>query len=633
MKILKAILSQFKGSIHAEYDFNEKVVVIYGPNGSGKTTIADAIYWVFTDKDYSMRSNPDVRPDFLEESEPSVTIICDINGRSVSFRKFQKDIRTKKQKESGAPVRISNQYEVNDIPMSQKDFVAKLEEYGIDVDDYLMLTHVEKVTSMKAEECRKILFSMVTDISDKTIADSMGDCHELSALLDNYTLDEIIAMEKRAKKEADQNLDAIPEQIIGMEKIRVQVDEKALTEEADAITTDINNAEAILKNNPLQSVGDLNQKIVSIENEQKMLMANANAERRQKLLDKKEELAKLSSMKADAEKEIKIAAGAEEERQARIKSLQETYQSLSDSFQKLKQQTFDASVNVCKFCGQLLPAEQAERNKAKFEAEIQRQKDEINHQAAGIKRQIKDLASHPVEIPDGSDVDALTSKVSALEGEVLELNKIIDISDSAEYKGLSRQIDAIRVQIDGLDKARAEQARMEQDIADKRRQLNAIRDKLSQVAVNKRIDAQIADAKKKQKEYAQASADAENILDQISRVSMMKNTMLTEQVNSHFTRVKFKLFDTLKNGEVKDCCIPMVDTGNGEYRDIIYAANTAAIVLGKLDIISGLQKFYKQSLPVIVDGAECLDDKHSNIETDYQLIQLRVSNDDELVIK
>ena len=48
----------------------------------------------------------------------------------------------------------------------------------------------------------------------------------------------------------------------------------------------------------------------------------------------------------------------------------------------------------------------------------------------------------------------------------------------------------------------------------------------------------------------------------------------------------------------------------------------------KLDIIKGLQRFYKMYYPVFIDGAECLDaTSRSNIEMDSQIVFLTVSND------
>lgn len=133
MKAKKLILDSFKGVTHGEYDFSD-ITTIQGKNGTGKTTLADAWFWLFTDKDYDLQSNPEIHPDFMEESEPSVTAVLDVDGKEVKVRKFQVDMRTKKQKEQNAPLRISNKYEINDVPKSQKDFVRELNERGICVE-------------------------------------------------------------------------------------------------------------------------------------------------------------------------------------------------------------------------------------------------------------------------------------------------------------------------------------------------------------------------------------------------------------------------------------------------------------------------------------------------------------------
>lgn len=634
MKILKIIFKQFMGFTYAEFDFTKSgnPIIIKGANGTGKTTLGTGFYWVFTDKDYELKSNPEVHNDKLEENEPYVEVVCDFDGKIVSFIKFQKDSRTKKQKEAGAPVRISNQYEVNSVPKSQKDFDTALAEYGIDKDKFLLLTHPEIFTGMKSADCRKILFGMTNDITDKQIADSMGNCQEVSSLLDNYSAEEIVAMQKRTKKEADQNLDVIPQQIIGMEKSKIQIDVASITKDRDALQSEIDIAEQTIKENPLSDVGDLNQKIATYEQSKRTLSESANADRLMKLASAKESYNNLVRRKNDLEYEYKSAIGVEEERQARIETLKGEYQSLSDSFQKLKALKFDETSNVCKYCGQPLPAEQADQNRKKFTDEIERQKTTINRQAASIKKQIKSLEESSVEIPDRSEIDDLDNQIKQRNAEIESLNNPIDVTDMNEYKAIDFEIAKVRQQIDALDFARKKRAELELAISEKRRQVNYMNDQIAKADVNKHIDEQIAEAREQQKQYAQASANAEKILDQLSRISMEKNRLLTEQVNNHFDGVKFRLFEQQKNGEWRDDCTPMVLTGDGEYRDITFSANTAAIVKGQLAIISGLQKFYGQNLPVFLDGAECLDSENSKIETEYQLIQLKVSDDPKLVI-
>lgn len=64
------------------------------------------------------------------------------------------------------------------------------------------------------------------------------------------------------------------------------------------------------------------------------------------------------------------------------------------------------------------------------------------------------------------------------------------------------------------------------------------------------------------------------------------------------------------------------------------STNTGREVLAKLDIIKGLQRFYGQSYPVFLDGAECLSDETiKRIEMNCQLILLKVTEDKELKIE
>ena len=635
MRISKIILDQFKGINHAEFDFTGNPI-IKGANGTGKTTLADAYCWAVIDKDYSLKANPEVHPDYLSESEPSVELICDIDGKTVSLKKIQRDARSKKQREQGAPVRIKNVFEVNTVPVSQSAFTDKLKEYGIDVDKFELLTHPNKFTDkdkLKLEERRSILFSMVTEVSDKEIADSMGDCQEVSTLLDNYTIEEIASMQKQSKKKANEMLDSLPNQILGMEKSKVQIDVSSITADRDALQSEIDEVEQTIKENPLPYMGSLNEKLSICENKKKTLETEANADRLMKLASAKEEYFSLIRKKGNEEYEYKLAISAEEERKARIEALKGAYQSLADSFRKLKAVTFDETSNVCKYCGQPLPKDKADENRKRFTDEIERQKTAINKQAAAIKKQIKELESNPIDIPSGNAIATLSAQIEQKKAEMESFSNPIDVTDTDNYKAIEFEIAKIRQAMDALDFAKKKRAELESEVAEKRRQVNFMNDQISKADVNKHIDEQIAKAKEQQKQYAQASANAEKILDQLSRISMKKNEMLTEQVNSHFDGIKFQLFEQLKNGEFRDTCVPLVPTSDGKYRDITFSANTAAIVKGQLAIISGLQKFYGQNLPVFLDQGEMLDSvSKESIQTDYQLIMLCVSDDKELVI-
>ena len=218
-------LTDFKGQQEKRIEFGHRTVVS-GKNGCGKTTLADAFMWVFCDKDYSLKSNPDIRPDDGRECLPRVDIDIAIDGKPVSVAKFQK--RTESKPKDGKPgkVALSNKYEINGVPKAERDFKADLKERGFDFDNFLMLSHMEIFTDLKDADARKILFSMSDGAgkSDLEIAKTVTDCAELVPLLETYKADEIKAMNSATLKKAEEQLKAIPNQIIGMEQSKVDAD-------------------------------------------------------------------------------------------------------------------------------------------------------------------------------------------------------------------------------------------------------------------------------------------------------------------------------------------------------------------------------------------------------------------------
>ena len=162
---------------------------------------------------------------------------------------------------------------------------------------------------------------------------------------------------------------------------------------------------------------------------------------------------------------------------------------------------------------------------------------------------------------------------------------------------------------------------------DLKSQLEEINKIIAQAANNIRIDEQIADMQKKQREYEQAKADAEKILHQLKEVSKRKNELLVEEINQHFGIVSWELFDYQKNGEYKEACVPMVDG-----KEFGVTTNTGREIQAKLDICNSFQKFFDMYVPIILDGAESLNDEYIPA-VDTQLILLTVTEDKQLKVE
>ena len=100
--------------------------------------------------------------------------------------------------------------------------------------------------------------------------------------------------------------------------------------------------------------------------------------------------------------------------------------------------------------------------------------------------------------------------------------------------------------------------------------------------------------------------------------------MAEDEINSHFSCIKFKLFEPQVNGGMKEVCEPLIPNRDGQMVDY-KSANTAAQINANLEIMEALAKAYGVSVPIFIDGAERVSKIRS---MDCQTIALVVSAKD-----
>lgn len=143
------------------------------------------------------------------------------------------------------------------------------------------------------------------------------------------------------------------------------------------------------------------------------------------------------------------------------------------------------------------------------------------------------------------------------------------------------------------------------------------------------VNDMLAETIDMQSKYEQDIADAERLLFQIGLINDTRINLITDKINSHFKFVNFEFWETDTKGDKKPCCKAYID----EY-SLPDSANTGKIVLGKIDIINGLQKFFDLHIPILLDNAECLSkDTLAKINTESQILISVVTNDKALKIK
>lgn len=659
-------LTDFKGQSEKKIGFGHRAIVS-GKNGCGKTTLADAFMWVFCDKDYSLKSNPDIRPDDGRECLPRVDVDLVIDGKPVSVAKFQK--RTESKPKDGKPgkVALSNKYEINGVPKAERDFKADLKERGFDFDNFLMLSHMEIFTDLKDADVRKILFFMSDGAgkSDLEIAKTVPDCAELVPLLETYKADEIKAMNSATLKKAEEQLKAIPNQIIGMEQSKVDTDVAELELQKNALQEQLSDLEKQIAQAGNEKAGEIKAELAGLRT--KLLEIDSKA--KANLLEQKSSVCnKVSTLELDRNiktSELNRKTSALESLRAQKKDLLEKLQNARTQYPKIKDtewdntalecvksETFKDADTICPTCGQNLPAEQIEQLKSRFE---QKKQERINQQLKAKeeweqdkKRKLDEVIqvgnkayadmkeAHKQEETLTSEISKLTDELEQIKTSLDAENKNLeaipkepDLSGNAEYQQILASIKEKQQELNSLDDGEEAKKQLSEQLSGKKQELAAVNQRIGEANNNVRIDEQIEKLQESQKQYAQSKSDAQMILDELKSLSMAKNTALEDAVNKYFDGVKVKLFDTQKNGEVVDACIWYVQDKDGNWKKLIGNANTALMMKGKIAIMDGLQKFYGVSYPIFVDCAAELDNSSlAGIKADAQLIFLKVTEGD-----
>lgn len=642
MKLIKLVLENFKGIKEAKFDFTDKTV-ISGSNGTGKTSLLSAYLWLWVDKSADLTSNPPIRPiGAIDEVVPTVTALFDFNGKPVQIQKSQKMKRSKT-----GTISLTNSYTVNSVPKSERDFKDYMSGLGVDFDKFLQSTHPNVLfaginNKKERDALRNMLFQMAGDITDKQVAENDPELFALAQLLDNYTIPEIEAMQNATLRKIRENYgkegELLRSKIEGLEAAKVEVD-----------VDEINSAIAELNKKLDENQGEINarnQQLAEIQKIADGLMDKKFKANQMKADSVKDEIQKRSKMDKDIllleQQSLRLKdeigrlnkdIGMDRENYKRYTVI--TNQN-EDTLERLKGRTFDEDTAICPTCGQKLPPDGVKQAKDTFESakveKIAKVEDSIRQCKESINKFAKNVNEMTKTVKNKSE--ALKAMNSSLEELRTLRNEMGDapepnLDGNAEYQSLVSEIAADESAIKKRVAIQNELNELFQTADCIKNQIVVFEKALAGVDQNKRIDGQIAVARKQQIEYEQSKANAEMILDQVKTLNMKKNEMLQESVNKNFNLIDFILYTTQKNGEVKDACIPTI---NG--KQFGQSMNTALEILAKIDAMNGIQRFFGLDYPIWIDDAEHLDtESMKQLESDHQLIVLRVSDDERLVFK
>ena len=320
--------------------------------------------------------------------------------------------------------------------------------------------------------------------------------------------------------------------------------------------------------------------------------------------------------------------------EAAIKENSKAKTELKDQYVAVASAKFPESETICPTCGRPFDSDRVEELKADFEKRRRAQIDALNKRGFALKDKIESYEADRQKIE--KQIVGYTADIEGLNAKWEELKKIADFpvktdyTTLPEYQELQAGIDALNKQLASVEDTSSGLKDIEERETFVRIKLNQIESEIDKCDASKQSEERIEELKVAQRECGQKIADCERIIYLLEEFTQLKMNTLSDRINSHFEKVRFKLFEKLINGSVKETCQMQICT-NGSYVDYA-SANRSGQIIGGIDVIHALKELNQISAPIWIDNAECFSS--DNIPTsDSQVILLTVSDDEKLVIE
>lgn len=638
MRIKWIKYKNFRGLRDLELKCAEGNTDVFWRNGSGKTSIADGYFWVFTDKDslnqgkFDIKTwNPKKEGESLHNLDHSVEVCVEINGTETRYRKVHKE---KWQAKQGAATKSftgnENEYFINDVPKAEGVFKKEFENVCTEKQFRILSDPSYFPSTLDWKERREALLLLEGDPSIESVVATNDELEDLPGILGDHSPDDYREIVIAAKKKVSAERKAIPE--------RIDEVNRGMTPDEPA---------------PSVNVVELSAKITELQ-EKRAQAAGGGA-----VMDKTLEIRQVESDMLDRSGSLRAIALADYEAQGkvitaknneadeasatvtRIKSELSTIEriritkqseidSLREKYNEINARTFTfTGVDTCPACNQSLPMDKVQAARDEAEAIFNKQKSEdlaANvDQGRTLKTEIALLDEK--KATKTSELSTVKELLVRVDREAMALRTArgnvpdVDFTEDETWKALSDQKAKLTLELDELKSGQSSATEgVDTELRSAQNWLDETKATIQRLERRKSDLARIKELEASQKAQQVEAERLDRDMHLLDEFMKAKVRMIEGNINSHFKITKWKLFHEQLNDGVKPCCEATI-AGKPHGTSL---SNSERINTG-LDIINAFSKHYGISLPVILDNCE---GNHDPLPTEGQQIRLWVSKED-----
>ena len=650
IRIQKLTIQNFKKILDpVVYPFDGANVIIKGDNETGKTTLMDAFMWCLFEKDSAGATKFSWKPLDNEGNEihnlvTAVELTLLVDGKTRSFKRTV--VESYEVNRGDGPSVFKGNDTVPYIDGIQKkaaEFKAAVDAL-VKEETFKMLTSSSYFNAMPWTKQREILFTLAQSVKDLDVVVKNPEFAGLTNyVINGIAIPDLLNQTLRDKTNLTAQSSNLAKTIEVLKETTYKVpddySEMETTKELNKCHARQREIDGLIASNGVDpaaeemrvAIQDMKGTLRKAQSEKDEILDQAQADLRvaqQKVIA---EVRKASQQVSELEEsktnlEVRIDRGM-----ITIKAEKEKKNELIRSFDIEEAKEFTAG--KCNYCGQDLPQSKLDELEKKFQLEkastlarINEDGRNTNTNIAAYEEAIKKFQASLETLK--TNLEKANANVADLQMRIRGFDNEQVTADTAKADEKIKSIsDRITIMETALEKMESKVRPVEKH-DDELNWLNAEISRLNDLQAEWRLRNQnlsrIA-ATKSELEKITIEFENKKALEKLcGKFITHKAKTLQREINSHFTKIKFRLFNTNINGGVVETCEATIDGVP------FSSANNAGRVNAGLDIIKTLQRIYGIQAPIWVDNAESVNEY---LDVPSQIIKLYVTKDPKLVVE
>lgn len=641
-------LSNWKGQ-NRKVNFNTDKTIISAENGAGKTSLYNALVWLFTsytdavnNKNHELYDN--TQPITEKTPEASVKALISIDGIEYTIERRAK-ANFNLNKETGLYEKASSDsYTIllDNIETSASNFYKFVKENIGDTDLLLYALVGERFANLAIDDKKKARKVLEMISGEVKYSDFTGDYSVIKEDIDKYSIEQLKERYKNQIKPLNVRIDEI-ETCISQYEAEIaeykQVDYNNLLNTIDGKTKEIEEIDKqILGYSDIYA--PIQQKRGEIMAQVSKLSLELSDKKNKHNQKEQEKLFNLNIKIKEVDSENKSICSKNDENDRiyqykckELKLIQENLKTLNEQREKLLKQRDEIKSRVfqadkCAYCGQELPFELLEELKEKFNENKKKELESVIENGKAIRKNIElyeqKLTSLQNDVNIGVTKLPLIDKRELEEQYNQELAKIIKFEDTEEYRDAIKEINDLKLSMPEIKTFDTS------DLVSKKyilmTEIKELSRKYGMKEVIERLKKNIEQLNEERKNVCIEIALIQGLLAKLVEYEEEKAAIVSDRINKKLIGCKVVMYSRQKNGDlIPDCVI--VDDKNVKY-STINNSNRIKICLSLQTLFS---EHFGIKLPVFVDEASIFTKKNLPV-FDRQTIYLYADDVNEMII-